>query len=63
MAFSRWRQNQTSENAALLNAQARKNQWAVLRVELVAGGIAFVALNAGWLLTRHLKAAPFHRDS
>ena len=31
-------------------------QWVVLRVELAAGVIVFVALNAGWFLTRRLNA-------
>jgi hypothetical protein len=57
-AFSQWRQNQTAENSGLLNAQARKNQWVVLRVELAGGVVVFVALNVGWLLTRRLRAGP-----
>ncbi len=61
VAFSQWRQNQTAENTALLNTQVQKNQWVVLRFELAAGGIVFVALNAGWLLTRRLKCWSSHR--
>jgi hypothetical protein len=56
VAFSQWRKNQTAENSGRLNVQARKTQWVVLRVELAAGVIVFVALNAGWFLTRRLNA-------
>ena len=56
VAFSQWRKNQTAENSGQLNVQARKTQWVVLRVELAAGVIVFVALNAGWFLTRRLNA-------
>lgn len=62
VAFSQWRKNQTAANSGRLNVQARKSQWAVLRVELAGGVIVFIALNAGWFLTRRLNAGPSARS-
>jgi hypothetical protein len=50
-----WTRNKTDENAAILNAERRKNRQVVLCVEIVAGCGAFLLLNAGLVLARYSR--------
>jgi len=50
VALSRWMRDQSSENAAVLKAEARNSRWAALTTQMEAGVVAFLLLNAGWLV-------------
>jgi hypothetical protein len=58
VAFSHWKQNQTTDTFAALKTEMRKNWWVAMRTKIVMGGVVFLLLNGTWFLVRRLTRDP-----
>jgi hypothetical protein len=54
VALSRWTKDQSTENTAALNEEARKSRWIVLETQIEAGCVTFLLLNGGWFVVRRV---------
>ena len=55
VALSRWMKDQSTENTAVLNEEARKSKWIVLKTQIEAGSVTFfLLLNGGSFVVRRV---------
>jgi hypothetical protein len=54
VALTRWMKDQSTENTAVLEEEARKSRWIALKTQIGAGCVAFLLLNGGWFLVRRV---------
>ncbi len=62
VAMSRWMKDQSTENAAVLNEEARKTKWIVLKAQIEFGGITFLLMNGGWFVMRRIMRPEASRN-
>ncbi len=54
VALSGWMKDQSTEKTAVLNEEARKSRWIVLKTQIKAGCVTFLLLNGGWFVMRRI---------
>jgi hypothetical protein len=55
IAGLRWTRNQNAENATALATERAINRGLEVRVEIAAGVVVFLVLNAGWFIRDHFR--------
>jgi hypothetical protein len=54
VALTRWMKDQSTENTAVLNEEARKSRWIVVKTQIETGCVTFLLLNGGWFVVRRV---------
>jgi hypothetical protein len=54
VALTRWMKDQSTENLAISEEEARKNMRDGVMAQIVTGCVAFLLLNGGWFLVRRV---------